>query len=77
LTKFGGFMKNRNSPFLMNFKSEVPIVDEENHEWGARTRRPPTNVYTAPRRLKAGYTPSGKYRPSKMTKSRTDRRAGR
>ena len=70
-------MKNRNSPFLMNFKSEVPIVDEENHEWGARTRRPPTNVYTAPRRLKAGYTRSGKYRPSKVTKSRTDRRAGR
>ena len=45
--------------------------------WSARTRRRPTSCYTAPRRLKAGYTRSGKWKPSRMAKSKQDKRAGR
>tara|TARA_B100000686_G_C16297607_1_gene716821 strand:+ start:466 stop:675 length:210 start_codon:yes stop_codon:yes gene_type:complete len=69
-------MGDNNKPFLLNFKSEIPLVEEDDHEWG-RTKRYPTSVYTAPRRLKSGYTRSGKWKPSKMTKGRTDKRAGR
>jgi len=45
--------------------------------WNARTRRRPTNCYTAGHRLKAGYTRSGKYRGSRYIPGKTDRRAGK
>tara|TARA_B100001964_G_C13951661_1_gene473562 strand:- start:57 stop:269 length:213 start_codon:yes stop_codon:yes gene_type:complete len=70
-------MNKNDLPFLLNFKTEVPCVDEEEYEWGVRTSRPPTNIFTKPRLLKAGYTRSGKYKGARMTKSKTDRRAGK
>ena len=69
-------MKNQNSPFLMNFKSDIPIIDEENYEW-SRTKRRPTNAHTAAKRLPSGYTRSGKWKPSRFVKSRMDKRVGK
>jgi len=45
--------------------------------WCARTRRRPTSAYTAGHRIKAGYTRSGKWRPSKWIPGKTDKRAGK
>jgi len=52
-------------------------VEEDQPSWRARTRRRPTSCHTKGRRLKAGYTRSGKWKPSKWVSSKTDRRAGR
>jgi hypothetical protein len=68
-------MNDKKIPFLLNFKSEIPIIDEDDCEW-ERTKRRPTNKYTSARRLKSGYTRSGKWKPSRMTKSRMDKRVG-
>ena len=43
----------------------------------ARTSRPPTSCTTPGHRIKAGYTRSGKYRPSKWMPQKTDKRVGR
>ena len=45
--------------------------------WSARTRRRPTHCYTQGHRLKAGYTRSGKYKPSRYINGKSDKRAGK
>jgi hypothetical protein len=45
--------------------------------WRARSKRPPTTCYTNGRRIPAGYTQSGKWKPSKWRPGKTDKRAGR
>lgn len=45
--------------------------------WSARSRRYPTRCYTNAHRLRAGYTSSGKWKPSKVVPGKSDRRAGR
>ena len=45
--------------------------------WSARSKRRPTSCHTAAHMIKAGYTRSGKYRGSRMSKSKRDRRVGR
>ncbi|PPR66292.1 MAG: hypothetical protein CFH08_00006 [Alphaproteobacteria bacterium MarineAlpha3_Bin7] len=45
--------------------------------WSARTRRRPTSCHTSGKRLKAGYTRSGKWKPSKWRPARRDKRAGK
>jgi len=42
-----------------------------------RASRPFTNVYTNGHTIKAGYTPSGKYRPQKYVPGKMDRRSGK
>jgi hypothetical protein len=70
-------MNKNDLPFLLNFKTEVPCVDEEEYYWSARYKRPPSNCYTSPRRIKGGYTRSGKYKSARVVPSRTDRRVGK
>ena len=43
----------------------------------ARSAKPPTSCNTPGHTIKAGYTPSGKYKLSKFVPSKTDKRAGR
>jgi len=45
--------------------------------WSSRSSRYPTSCHTAGRTVKAGYTRSGKWKPSKYVPSKTDRRAGK
>ena len=45
--------------------------------WEYRSKRPPTTCHTSGRRLGAGYTRSGKYRPSKWIPAKSDRRVGK
>ncbi len=45
--------------------------------WRARSKRRPTSCHTAAHLIKAGYTPSGKFKASRMAPSKTDRRVGR
>jgi hypothetical protein len=42
-----------------------------------RASKPPTSCSTPGHTIKAGYTPSGKWRPSKYVPSQTDKRAGK
>jgi len=43
----------------------------------ARTAHPPTSCHTPGHTIKSGYTPSGKWRPSKYVAGKTDKRAGK
>lgn len=43
----------------------------------ARTAHPPTSCLTPGHTIKAGYTPSGKYKPSTYSPSKMDKRAGK
>lgn len=43
----------------------------------ARTSAMPTSCYTPGHTIKSGYTPSGKWRPSKFVPGKTDKRAGK
>jgi len=43
----------------------------------ARSAKPPTSCLTPGHTIKGGYTPSGKYRPSKSVPGKTDKRAGK
>jgi len=45
--------------------------------WRARSQRRPTSCSTAGHRIKSGYTSSGKWKPSRVVPSRTDKRVGR
>jgi hypothetical protein len=42
-----------------------------------RSAKPPTSCHTAGHTIKSGYTPSGKWRPSKSVPGKTDKRAGK
>ena len=56
---------------------QVNVTKDEMVVWSARSRRYPTSCYTKGRTIKAGYTRSGKWKPSKYRPGRTDRRAGK
>jgi len=43
----------------------------------ARSAKPPTSCNTPGHTIKSGYTPSGKYKPSKYVPGKMDKRAGR
>jgi len=43
----------------------------------ARSAHPPTSCSTPGHTIKSGYTPSGKYRPSKYVPGKMDKRAGK
>ena len=43
----------------------------------ARSATPPTSCSTPGHTIKSGYTPSGKYKPSKYVPGKTDKRAGK
>jgi hypothetical protein len=43
----------------------------------ARTSKPPTSCTTPGHTIKSGYTPSGKWKPSKYVSTKTDKRAGK
>ena len=43
----------------------------------ARSATPPTTCFTPGHTVKAGYTPSGKWKPSKYVPGKTDKRAGK
>lgn len=43
----------------------------------ARASRPYTSAFTPGHTIPSGYTPSGKWRPSKYVPGKTDKRAGR
>jgi hypothetical protein len=43
----------------------------------ARSSTPPTSCHTPGHTIKSGYTPSGKYKPSKYAPGKTDKRAGK
>jgi hypothetical protein len=45
--------------------------------WSARSKRRPTSCSTGSRRIKSGYTSSGKWKPSRVVKARRDRRVGK
>lgn len=42
-----------------------------------RSAKPPTSCITPGHMIKAGYTPSGKYRPAKWSNTKADKRAGK
>jgi hypothetical protein len=42
-----------------------------------RSSKPPTSCSTPGHTVKSGYTPSGKWKPSKYVPSKTDKRAGK
>jgi hypothetical protein len=42
-----------------------------------RSSKPPTSCHTPGHTIKSGYTPSGKWRPSKYVPGKTDKRAGK
>ncbi len=58
-------------------KLQMRVLPDGSLLWNARTRRCPTSCFTSGHRIKAGYTRSGKYRPSKFVKGKTDKRAGK
>ena len=72
-------------PAIDPAEASEPVYDRERQVsledsspcWRARTRRRPTSCRTAGHRLKAGYTRSGKWKPSRYVKGKQDRRAGR
>ena len=43
----------------------------------ARSSKPPTSCSTPGHTVKSGYTPSGKWKPSKYVPSKMDKRAGK
>jgi hypothetical protein len=45
--------------------------------WRARSQRRPTSCSTSAHRIKSGYPSSGKWKPSRVVPSRTDKRVGR
>lgn len=58
-------------------KKQMMVFKDEDLKWSARSARMPTSCHTAGHRLKAGYTRSGKYKPSKYISGKTDKRAGK
>jgi hypothetical protein len=42
-----------------------------------RSAKPPTSCHTPGHTIKSGYTPSGKWKPSKYVPGKTDKRAGK
>lgn len=56
---------------------QVNVTEGGQIAWFARSKRPPTSCYTSGHRIKAGYTRSGKWKPSRWIPGKTDRRAGR
>ncbi len=42
-----------------------------------RAKKPYTSAVTPGHTIKAGYTPSGKYKPAKFVPTKTDKRAGK
>ena len=57
-------------------KAQMSTSSSGDLNW-SRSRRRPTGCHTAAHRIKAGYTRSGKYKPSRMSKSKRDMRSGR
>lgn len=45
--------------------------------WNARTKKFPTSCWTAGHTIKSGYTKSGKWKPSRFVKGKSDKRAGK
>ena len=56
---------------------QMRILPSGDLVWNARSRRIPTSCWTAGHRIKAGYTRSGKYKPSRYVKGKSDKRGGK
>jgi len=56
---------------------QMSVLPSSELTWSARSQRRPTSCHTAGHRLKAGYTRSGKYKPSKYIPGKTDKRSGK
>lgn len=54
------------------FEDGTPVIYA-----GGRAKKPYTNAFTAGRTIPGGYTPSGKWRPSKYRPGKTDKRSGK
>jgi hypothetical protein len=58
-------------------EKQMSVLPSGSLYWNARSKRYPTSCYTASHRLKAGYTRSGKYKPSRYVPGKSDRRGGK
>jgi hypothetical protein len=56
---------------------EIWLNSDDSPLWANRSRLPPTPMMTAGHYIKAGYTPSGKYKPQTYVPPKLDRRAGK
>jgi len=56
---------------------QMSVLTSGDLNWNTVYRRRPTSCYTASHRIKGGYTASGKWRGSRLSKGRRDRRVGR
>jgi len=60
-----------------NQKLQMRTLPDGSLLWNARSRKYPTSCWTAGHRIKAGYTKSGKYKPSRYVKGKSDKRGGK
>jgi len=68
---------NTTSDLIFDDKKQVNVTEDGQVAWHARTKKRPTSCHTSGHRINAGYTRSGKYKPSKWVPGKTDRRAGK
>ena len=56
---------------------QLGILPSGELTWSARSKKRPTSCSTSSRRIKSGYTQSGKWKPSRVVPARRDRRVGK
>jgi len=56
---------------------QLGILPSGELTWSARSKKRPTSCSTPSRRIKSGYSSSGKWKPSRVVRARRDRRVGR
>jgi hypothetical protein len=70
-------LSHEDEPAIFSEEEQLSLLEDGSLAWRARTKRPPTGCHTAGHMLAAGYTRSGKWKPSKWIPSKTDKRAGK